>query len=161
MDRAKPASPHSSRRLQIKTGVFLVIAVTTGPLGAVFLREGMRHAKLATDWNPVILIQISRMILTNGYVWLGILNRAVSALAVMIVLSWADYSYVVPATSVNYAIAVFLGWAMLGEVVPLGRWVGVVLICVGVAFISKTPARTTEPAKEEGVEGILNARPGP
>ncbi|HVB34242.1 MAG TPA: EamA family transporter [Patescibacteria group bacterium] len=148
MSRAKPPLP--SRRVEIKTAIFLIVVVTTGPLGAVFLREGMKHAHLLAGWNPMILVQISRMILTNGEVWLGIGSRIVCALAFMCMLSWADYSFVNPASSVSYVIAVFMGWAMLGEVVPPGRWIGAILICLGVLFIGKTPARTTEPEEKSG-----------
>lgn len=161
MDRPRLSRSPSSRRLQIKTAVFLVVAVTTGPLGAVFLREGMRHAHLVAHWSPVILLQISQRILTNGDVWLGIGNRIISGLAVLCMLSWADYSYVTPASSVNFVIAVFMGWWILGEVVPPGRWIGVILICLGVAFISKTPARTTAPEEEERVDQLLHAPPEP
>ena len=61
----------------------------------------------------------------------------------MSMLSWADYSYVNPASSVNYVIGVYMGWAILGEVVPFWLWVGAVLICLGVLCIGKTPARTS------------------
>lgn len=159
MDRPIVSNSTTSRRLQIKTTVFLIVMVTTGPLGAVFLRQGMKHAHLAAQWwEPVILLQISHRILTNGDVWLGIGSRIISGLAFMFMLSWADYSYVNPASSVNYVIAVFMGWAILGEVVPFWRWVGAILICLGVLFIGKTPARTTaEPAEEEPIRELLNA----
>lgn len=159
MSRLQRPRRFPSRRLQVKTAIFLIVVVTTGPLGAVFLREGMRHADLTAGLNPVILIEISRMILTNGEVWLGLASRIVSALAFMFLLSWADYSFVNPATSVSFAIAVFLGWAMLGEVVPPGRWIGAILICLGVFFIGKTPARTTEFGEEQGQE-LLYEAPG-
>ena len=163
MDRPTVSNSGTTQRLQIKTIIFLIVVVTTGPLGAVFLRQGMRHAHLAAHWwNPVILLQISHRILTNGDVWLGIANRIISGLAFMVMLSWADYSYVNPASSVNYVIAVFMGWSILGEVVPFWRWVGAILICLGVFFIGKTPARTTaEQAEQEPVRELLNAPPEP
>lgn len=159
MDRPKIPDTDASRRLRLKTTIFLIVVVTTGPLGAVFLRQGMRHAHLTAHWwDPVILVQISHRILSNGDVWLGIGSRIISGLAFMFMLSWADYSYVNPASSVNYVIAVFMGWAILGEVVPFWRWVGAILICLGVLFIGKTPARTTsEEAEEAPVRELLNA----
>ena len=162
MDRRIVSNSGTSRRLQIKTIVFLIVMVTSGPLGAVFLRLGMKHAHLVSRWSPIILLQISHRILTNGDVWLGIGNRIISGLAFMVMLSWADYSYVNPASSVNYAIAVFMGWSILGEVVPFWRWVGAILICLGVLFIGKTPARTTrESPEEEPIRELLNAPPEP
>ena len=138
----------ASRRIEIKTAVFLIVMVTTGPLGAVFLREGMKRAQPLIRWNPAIVIQLCGIMLTNQDVWLGIGSRVVAALAFMCLLSWADYSFVNPASSVSYVIAVCLGWLMLGEAVPTGRWIGAILICLGVAFIGKTPPRTTPVAEE-------------
>ncbi len=146
MGDSGPPRRTPSRRVKIKTAVFLAVTVSTGPLGDVFLREGMKRADPPVQWNPAILIELSRIILTSPYVWLGIGSRLVSALAFMCMLSWADYSFVSPASSVNYVIAVLLGWLMLGETVPTGRWIGAILICLGVAFIGKTPARTTPAA---------------
>lgn len=154
MDRRTPSPRPSSRRVEIKTAIFLIVVVTTGPLGAVFLREGAKHANLLARWNPILLLQQSRSMLTNANIWLGIGSRIVSGLAFMCMFSWADYSFVTPASSVSFVIAVFMGWLILGEAVPTGRWIGTILICLGVAFIGKTPARTTEPAEEKGMEGL-------
>lgn len=165
MNCSKAPSRHSSRRLQIKTVIFLIVVVTTGPLGAVFLREGMMHAHLQDPWNVHILFRISQIILTNADVWLGIASRIVSGLAFMCMLSWADYSYVNPATSASYVITVLMGALILGEVVPTGRWIGTILICLGVAFIGRTPARTAPPAEgefeEELTEGAAETMGGP
>jgi uncharacterized membrane protein len=154
MDRFHPSSRTASRKLDSKTSIFLIIAITTGPLGSVYMRRGMEQAKLVDPWSFHVLFQISRMILTNADVGLGIVARVVSALAFMLMLSWADYSFVNPATSASYVITVLLGWLMLGEVVPAGRWIGTILICLGVLFISKTPARTTPPEEGEGMESL-------
>jgi drug/metabolite transporter (DMT)-like permease len=39
----------------------------------------------------------------------------------------------------------FLSWRLLGEHVSLTRWVGTIIICVGVATVSSTEQRTTSP----------------
>jgi uncharacterized membrane protein len=62
----------------------------------------------------------------------------------MTVLSWADYSYVMPAGAFGYAILTLLAVIFLHESVSPKRWVGVVLICVGVLLVGQTKPRTTE-----------------
>ena len=63
--------------------------------------------------------------------------------AYLLVLSWADYSYVLPASATGYVVVPLLGYAVLHEVVTPVRWTGAVLICLGVALVGRTPRRTT------------------
>lgn len=150
MDSIELPGGRASRRLELKTTLFLVIMVTAGPLGNVLLRAGMKHDVVHASFNPFVLYAEFHRFLTNVDVWLGIGGKVLSALAFMCMLSWADYSYVNPAASVAYVIVVFFGWLLLGEVVPLGRWIGAILICVGVLLIGLTPARTTEETDHAG-----------
>jgi len=63
--------------------------------------------------------------------------------AQMALVSWADLSYVIPITSIGYALAALAGWLLLREFISPARWLGIVLIIVGVMFVSPTAARTT------------------
>jgi uncharacterized membrane protein len=56
----------------------------------------------------------------------------------MTVLSWADYSYVMPASAFGYAVVTFMGMTVLGEKVTGRRWLGVGLICLGVVLVGRT-----------------------
>jgi len=67
----------------------------------------------------------------------------------MTVLSWADYSYVMPAGAFGYALLTLLAVVLLHENVSPRRWVGVLLICVGVLLVGQTRPRTTEVAVRE------------
>jgi hypothetical protein len=131
------------RNLRLKTALVLLVMVTTGPLGNVLLREGMKRVHLLAAYSPQLVLSESRSFLTNLDVWLGIGSRIASALAFMCLLSWADYSFVNPAASVSYVIVVLMGWLLLGEAVPLGRWVGVILICLGAVLVGMGQPRTT------------------
>ena len=62
----------------------------------------------------------------------------------LMVLSWADYSFVQPASAVSYLVVALLGIYVLGEAVSSGRWLGVAVICLGVLLVGHTPPRTTE-----------------
>jgi uncharacterized membrane protein len=61
-------------------------------------------------------------------------------------MSWADYSYVMPAGAFGYALLTLLAVVLLHEQVSARRWVGVALICVGVLVVGQTKPRTTEVA---------------
>jgi drug/metabolite transporter (DMT)-like permease len=62
----------------------------------------------------------------------------------MLILSWADFSYVQPASSVAYLVVALLGYFYLGERVSRLHWAGVAVICLGVLVVGNTPPRTTE-----------------
>jgi uncharacterized membrane protein len=66
----------------------------------------------------------------------------------MTVLSWADYSYVMPAGAFGYALLTLLAVVFLHESVSARRWVGVVLICAGVLLVGQTKPRTTSVVSE-------------
>jgi len=65
----------------------------------------------------------------------------------MLVLSWADYSFVMPFSAIAYALVPLLGYLFLGEHVSAARWTGILLIFLGVLLINRTPHRTTETVK--------------
>jgi uncharacterized membrane protein len=105
-------------------------------IGAVQISApGLQHAFLAT--------------VTNGTIWIGIVFLAGFMLSYMTVLSWADYSYVMPAGAFGYALLTLLAVVFLHENVSPRRWIGVVLICVGVLLVGQTHPRTTEVAARE------------
>ncbi len=133
-----------SSSLHLKTYVSLLLIVLFAPLGNVLLGKGMRGIGSARDWEPSELLHILIRILTSGYIWLGIACLLMFFVAYMLVLTWADYSYVQPASAFSYAVVAVLGLLLLGEKVNLLRWSGIAVICVGVFIVGHTPPRTTE-----------------
>jgi drug/metabolite transporter (DMT)-like permease len=82
-------------------------------------------------------------VLFRPYVALGVLLLVFWLLTRMALLSWADLSYVVPVTSVGYALTALAGQVFLHEVIDWKRWTGIALIVAGVALVSGgTEART-------------------
>ena len=133
-----------SSSLHLKTYVSLLLIVLFAPLGNVLLGKGMRGIGSARDWEPSELLHILIRILTSGYIWLGIACLLMFFVAYMLVLTWADYSYVQPASAFSYAVMAVLGLLLLGEKVNLLRWSGIAVICVGVFIVGHTHPRTTE-----------------
>jgi len=132
--------------LHLKTYIFIFLIVLFAPLGNVLLSKGMKGVGSAKEWAVRDIFRILLSILSSGYIWLGIACLLAFFVAYMLVLTWADYSYVQPASSFSYAVVALLGYLLLGETVPLLRWVGIVVICVGVFIVGNTHPRTTEKA---------------
>jgi drug/metabolite transporter (DMT)-like permease len=132
--------------LHLKTYILILFMVLFAPLGNVLLSKGMKGIGSAKKWAPGDIFHILLGIITSGYIWLGIACLLAFFIAYMVVLTWADYSYVQPASSFSYAVVAMLGYFLLGEAVPMLRWFGIFVICVGVFIVGHTHPRTTEKA---------------
>jgi uncharacterized membrane protein len=133
----------SERRLRIKTLVMVLAMVVCANAGDLLLKHGMSEIG-AVELTPHGIAQAFRLTVTNGTIWTGIFFLIGFMVSYMTVLSWADYSYVMPAGAFGYAVLTFLAVIFLHENVSPRRWIGVVLICVGVLFVGQTKPRTTE-----------------
>ena len=131
-----------SQSLRARTYLFIAFIVTLNPLGNTFLREGMNHAGAPSHWTFQALALFFWKAFHSGAVWLGISALFLFFICYMLVLSWADYSYVLPASAASYVVVALLGSAFLGEHVPFGRWIGIGLICVGAALVGRTSPAT-------------------
>jgi threonine/homoserine efflux transporter RhtA len=129
--------------LRLKTFLMILVMVVTGPLGNVLLGRGMKHAGAVVAWPPSELLHTGLRVFTSTSIWLGISSLILFFVSYMLVLSWADYSFVQPASSLAYGVVALLGYLILGESVSPMRWLGIAIICLGVFVISHTAPRTT------------------
>lgn len=132
---------------QMKTYLLLVVMIFFGSLGDVLLSKGMKQIGEVSGWSFPALAGVGAKTIMNGTIWLGVMSLLTFFVSYLLVLSWADYSFVSPASAMSYAIVPVLGYLMLGEVLSPLRWMGVGLIFLGVVLVSRTPHSTT--GKEE------------
>src|ERR1700733_6470014 len=130
------------RRLRLKTLVMVFAMMVCATTGDSLLKRGMTQIGPVT-LNHTGLFQAFRLAMTSGTIWFAILFLVGFMLSNMTVLSWADYSYVMPASAIGYAAVTFVGMVALGETVSPRRWLGVGLICVGVFLVGQTRPQTT------------------
>jgi drug/metabolite transporter (DMT)-like permease len=136
----------SLRDSNLKTYLLILVMVIAGPLGNVLLGKGMKHVGELSLWPPTQLLHTGLEVFTSPTIWLGIASLLGFFVAYMLVLSWADYSYVQPASSLAYGVVALLSYFILGERVSPLRWAGIALICLGVFVVGRTNPRTTEQA---------------
>jgi uncharacterized membrane protein len=130
------------RRLRLKTLLMVLAVVLCANAGDLTLKRGMMQVGPVELSGPG-LAHALRLVVLNPTIWLGILFLLGFMFSYMTVLSWADYSYVMPAGAFGYALLTFLAVIFLGETVTIRRWAGVVLICIGVLLVGQTKPRTT------------------
>ena len=85
----------------------------------------------------------------NPWVIAGVVVLTFWMVANLALLSRADLSYVLPVTSMSYIFIALLGQFLLHEQVNLTRWIGIVVVTLGIMLVGKTPARTTPRLSEE------------
>ena len=132
----------SEKRLRIKTLVMVFAMVVCANVGDLMLTRGMTEIGAVT-FSHDALQHTFVLTITNLTIWIGILFLIGFMASYMTVLSWADYSYVMPAGAFGYAILTLLAVVFLHESVSPRRWIGVLLICVGVLLVGQTKPKTT------------------
>ncbi len=130
-----------------KTYVLLFLLVLLSSVGNTLLSKGMRDAG-DLDTFPIFppCWRGAQHVLSSGTIWLGIAMMLGFMVCHMLVLSWADYSFVMPFSAVAYALVPLLAYLFLHEQVSTARWFGIALIVFGVVLINRTPHRTTTQA---------------
>ena len=113
----------SSSNLHLKTALLILMMVTFGPLGNALLGKGMKSIGPITIQAFPDLLHILYQVFTSGVIWLGMLSLMVFLLSYMLVLSWADYSYVQPASSFAYGVIALWGHFLLHETITPIRWI--------------------------------------
>ncbi len=87
----------------------------------------------------------------NPWVAVGILLLLAFFATYMTALSWADLTYVLPATSLGYVMLALVARFVLHEHVSPLRWLGIALITGGVGFVAGGPELTKHPHTDEPV----------
>src|SRR5262244_3569193 len=113
-------------RLRIKTLVMVLAMVVCANTGDLLLKRGMTDIG-AVEFTGAGLAHAFHRTVAAPMIWMGILFLLGFMICYMTVLSWADYSYVMPAGAFGYAVLTFCAVAFLHETVSIRRWVGVLI----------------------------------
>ena len=127
---------------------YLVLAGITafGAAGDSMLSHGMKQS------GGISLHNLQNVILALGNPWTaaGTVLLLGFFAAYMTALSWADLTYVLPASAFGYVVTAFLSRFFLHEAVSPWRWAGVMLITCGVGLVARGPS-LTERRKERAL----------
>ena len=125
---------------------YLVLAGVTvcAAAGDSLLSRGMREVGNISFQNLSSII----LAILNPWVALGILFLLGFFASYMTALSWADLTYVLPATSLGYVLLALIAKFVLHEQISVTRWLGIVLISAGVGFVTRGPELTHNPGRE-------------
>ena len=122
---------------------YLVLAGVTvfAAAGDTMLSHGMKQ----TGNISIHHLQSLLLALLNPWVSIGIVLLLAFFAAYMNALSWADLTYVLPATSLGYVLLALVARFALHEHISIMRWLGITLIAGGVGFVAGGEALTSHP----------------
>lgn len=137
---------HHVHSMSLMRYVLLALIVLGSTFGDVYVAKGMKQVGEITvsRWRDLLFAPL------NPYVALGIVLLMIFYISYLASLSWADLSYVMPATTMGYVLTALMAHFMLGEHVSVTRWIGIFMISFGVGFITGGPSLTVS-ATPEGV----------
>jgi drug/metabolite transporter (DMT)-like permease len=120
----------------VVTEVALILVISiAGTGGELCVARAMKGVGEVVDFRPSALLQTLSGARTIWWLWLGVALMAVSFLALLMMLSVENVSFVIPLTALSYVIGALGGAFFLGERVDSQRWIGVLLVCAGVALV--------------------------
>lgn len=119
---------------------YLVLAFVSisAPLGDTFLDVGMKRI------GPVSLTHITTLFHAVMTPWVasGIVLLIGFFASYLTALSWADLTFVLPATSFGNVIVALLARFWRHEQISVSRWIGIFLITAAVGFVMRGPSYT-------------------
>jgi drug/metabolite transporter (DMT)-like permease len=115
--------------------VFFICCSTGGEIAMTY---GMKQVGEPGSFRPMVLLRFVGKAMQNGWVWCAMPLLGGAFYSLLILLSWAPLSVVIPASAFNYVVGTFGAKYLLREQVSVKRWMGVVMVCVGVALVLLT-----------------------
>ena len=135
----------NTHRLRSSQYAVLVFIMLGASLGDALLSKGMKQVG-AISFDHLEWLLYS---LLNPWVAAGILVLISFMGSYMAALSWADLTFVQPATAFGNVVTAFIGRIWLHESITPMRWAGIACIVVGVGFVANGPSRTERHASTE------------
>ncbi len=124
--------------------LILGLVALCAPLGDTCLSRGMTLLPSISLAHPATLISA----VFTPWIAIGIALLIGFFASYLTALSWADLTFVLPATAFGNVIVAFLSRFWLHEPISIQRWAGIALITVGVGFVANGPSLTKQPAVE-------------
>jgi drug/metabolite transporter (DMT)-like permease len=117
--------------IKIPLMLCLLICCSTG--GEIAMTYGMKQIGEPESFRPLHLLQFILKAVRSVWVWLAMPLMAISFYALLILLSWAPISLVIPASAFSYVVGTLGAKYILKEEICTARWIGVIMVCIGVA----------------------------
>lgn len=116
------------------TAALLLLCVLSTSGGSLATSKAMKTAGELRAFSLTALRSLLRGALRQPWLWLGVSLNALAFFFMLALFSRRDLSFVVPATASSYIFGALGSRYLLGERVTPLRWLGVLLVGIGVAL---------------------------
>jgi transporter family protein len=116
--------------------LLVLVIVLCNTVGDLFMAYGMRRHGNVMQFHPSALGRLATALSRNKHVICGVAAMAIGFFALLSLLSMADLSFAVPATSASYLFETILAKLLLKEDVRWERWLGACLVAAGVGLLA-------------------------
>ena len=120
----------------VKLILILLIGLIFESAGVVLLKKGITQIGEVQGITAAEILRVAKAGAMNPQILLGVFFEALFFLCLIILMSKSDISFLWPLTALSFVFATFAAIFFLGENVSPLRWIGVILIVIGAAFIS-------------------------
>jgi drug/metabolite transporter (DMT)-like permease len=117
--------------------ILICLIVVAGTGGELCLTRAMKTIGEVHDFRPMALLRFFWRAVQVGWFWLALSGMALGFFALLGMLSLENVSFVIPVTALSYAAGALGGKMFLGERVTPQRWIGVLLVVIGVTLVWK------------------------
>ncbi|MGO9437080.1 MAG: EamA family transporter [Terracidiphilus sp.] len=111
----------------------LIVAAGTG--GELCVSRAMKSVGEPGSFHPTEMVRMAVRALRQPWMWAGVGMMALAFFALLGALSIYNVSFVVPVTALSYVAGAFGSATFLHERVTFRRWVGVLLVAIGVTLV--------------------------
>jgi len=122
----------------LRTYLILIVGLIIESFGNVMLRKGMKQIGEIESFKIIELLKVIGRGATNLYVLSGVALDAMFFGCLLIALSWAEVTVVMPLTAFGYVLTALVAKVILGEQITSLRWAGTILIVVGCVLVGKS-----------------------
>ena len=112
---------------------FMIVVAGTG--GELCVSRAMKQTGEVKDFRPRAIVEVILLALRNKWMWLGVGLMTLAFFSLLAVLAIEKVSFVVPVTALSYVAGALGGVFFLNEHVNPRRWVGILLVCIGVTLV--------------------------
>ncbi len=128
--------------------LILLCVMLTASVGDTLLSRGMAQV------GPVDIHHLGLLwhALFNPFVISGIVRLIGFFASYRTALSWANLTFVMPATAFGYVVVALLSRFWLHEHLSLYRWGGILLIVCAVGFVAGGPSLTEHPEQHHDLD---------
>lgn len=121
--------------MTMRTAIFLALTIIANTGGEIAVTRAMKDLGEVKNFAPAALLHVIGRAFRSGWMWLAIGLLTVGFFSLLALLSWADVSFVIPATALSYVVGGLGAKFLLGERLTAARWAGIVLVSIGVALV--------------------------